>query len=133
MKKSTKGTIIYYTGLAVSILAPLVAAATQFPVWTESVPGTQIGGMFIFVALLCMIPLFNHLKIALKSPSSCLLWTLIFVITWALSKIIDELLIVALVGSIANYIGALLCGIGNYLRRGRFFINAETDNSNTEN
>ena len=133
MKKSTKGTIIYYTGLAVSILAPLVAAATQFPVWTESVPGTQIGGMFIFVALLCMIPLFNHLKIALKSPSSCLLWTLIFVTTWALSKIIDELLIVALVGAIANYIGALLCGIGNYLRRGRFFINAETDNSNAEN
>lgn len=126
MKKSTKGTIIYYTGLVISILAPLVAAATQFPVWTENVDRGQIGGMFVFVALLCMIPLFNHLKIALKSPSSCLLWTIIFVCTWALSKIIQQLIIVSLVGTVANYVGALLCGIGNYLRRGRFFINAET-------
>lgn len=132
MKRTTKGHIIYYTGLAVSILAPLVAAATQFPVWTEKVPGTQIGGMFIFVSLLCLIPLFNHLKIALKSPSSCLLWTLVFVCTWALSKIIDELLIVALVGAIANYAGALLCGIGNYLRRGRFFVNAEISDRDGE-
>lgn len=126
MKKSTKGTIIYYTGLVISILAPLVAAATQFPVWTENVDSGQVGGMFVFVALLCMIPLFNHLKIALKSPSSCLLWTIIFVCTWALSKIIQQLIIVSLVGTVANYVGALLCGIGNYLRRGRFFINAET-------
>ena len=126
MKKATKGTIIYYTGLVISILAPLVAAATQFPVWTENVDSGQIGGMFVFVALLCMIPLFNHLKIALKSPSSCLLWTTIFECTWALSKIIQQLIIVSLVGMVANYVGALLCGIGNYLRRGRFFINAET-------
>lgn len=133
MKKTTKGTIIYYTGLVISILAPLVAAATQFPVWTEKVGGAQIGGMFIFVALLCMIPLFNHLKIALKSPSSCLLWTLIFVCTWALSKIIDQLVIVSLVGAIANYVGALLCGIGNYLRRGRFFVNAEISDGNNAN
>lgn len=129
MKKSTKGTIIYYTGLVISILAPLVAAATQFPVWTENVDSGQIGGMFVFVVLLCMIPLFNHLKIALKSPSSCLLWTIIFVCTWALSKIIQQLIIVSLVGTVANYVGALLCGIGNYLRRGRFFVNAETSDA----
>lgn len=130
MKRTTKGHILYYIGLAVSIIAPLIAAATQFPVWTQTVPGTQIGGMFIFVAILCVIPLFNHLKIALKSPSSCLLWTIIFVCTWALSNIIDELVIVSLVGAIANYVGALLCGIGNYLRKGRFVLNAEISDGN---
>ena len=129
MTPKTKGNIIYYVGLAVSIVAPLIAAATQFPVWTENVEPTQIGGMFVFVAILCMIPLFNHFKIALKSPSSAMLWTIMFVVTWALSKIIKQIVIVSLVGMISNIVGAILCGIGNHLRRPRgVVINGEIDN-----
>lgn len=129
MTTKTKGNIIYYVGLAVSIAAPLIAAATQFPVWTENVEPTQIGGMFVFCAILCMIPLFNHFKLALKSPSSALLWSIMFIVTWALSKIIAQIVIVSLVGMISNIIGAILCGIGNHLRRPRgVVINGEIDN-----
>lgn len=122
MKKTTKGHILYYAGLLVSVVAPLVAAATQFPVWTEEVEGGQIGGMFVFVAILCMIPVFNHLKITLKSPSSPLFGIIFFVIVWAFSKIINELLVVSLVYMIANIIGATMCAVGNKLRYGKWII-----------
>ena len=128
MTRKAKGNIVYYVGLAVSIAAPLVAAATQFPVWTENVEPTQISGMFVFVAILCMIPLFNHFKIALKSPSSALLWSIMFVVTWTLSKIIDQIVIVSLVGAVSNIIGAVMCGIGNHLRRPGGIVNGEAEN-----
>lgn len=128
MTRKAKGNIVYYVGLAVSIAAPLVAAATQFPVWTENVEPTQISGMFVFVAILCMIPLFNHFRIALRSPSSAMLWTIMFVVTWALSKIIDQIVIVSLVGAVSNIIGAVMCGIGNYMRRPGGIVNGEAEN-----
>lgn len=128
MTRKAKGNIVYYVGLAVSIAAPLVAAATQFPVWTENVEPTQISGMFVFVAILCMIPLFNHFKIALRSPSSAMLWTIMFVVTWALSKIIAQIVIVSLVGAVSNIIGAVMCGIGNHLRRAGGIVNGEAEN-----
>lgn len=127
MTRKAKGNIVYYVGLAVSIAAPLIAAATQFPVWTENVEPAQISGMFVFVAILCTIPLFNHFKLALKSPSSALLWSIMFVVTWALSKIIDQIVIVSLVGAVSNIIGAVMCGIGNHLRRPGG-INGEAEN-----
>lgn len=122
MTKTCKGHILYYTGLVVSVVAPLIAAATQFPVWTEEVEGGQIGGMFVFIAILCMIPVFNHLKITLKSPSSPLFGIIFFVIVWAFSKIINELLVVSLVYMIANVVGATMCAVGNKLRYGKWFI-----------
>ena len=52
-----------------------------------------------------------------------------FVVTWALSKIIKQIVIVSLVGMISNIVGAILCGIGNHLRRPRgVVINGEIDN-----
>lgn len=128
MSAKAKGNIIYYTGLAVSITAPLIAAAAQFPVWTETVDSRQVSGIFVFVALLCLIPLFNHFKTVLRSPSSTLLWSIVFFISWSLSKIIDEIVIVSLTGALSNAAGAVLCGIGNRLRRpSGGVINAEIE------
>lgn len=127
MSNKAKGNIIYYVGLAVSIAAPLIAAATQFPAWTENVEPTQIGGMFVFCAILCMIPLFNHFKLALKSPSSALLWTIMFVATWALSKIIAQIVVVSFVGAISNIAGAILCGVGNHIRKPYIVIEEKQD------
>lgn len=129
MSQKTKGHILYYTGLTISIVAPLIAAMTQFPVWTQNVSPQEISGLFVFVAFICIIPLFNHFKQALRSPSSALLWSLMFLITWALSKIIAQMVIVSLVGMIANIIGAIMCGIGNHMRRPKgVIINGEINN-----
>lgn len=116
MTRAKQGTILYYFGLAISVLAPLITAMTQFPIWVEKVPRSQLGIMFVFTALLSCIPFLKHIKMKLKSPSAVTVWVLIFVICWALNKIIEQLLIVAFVGMIANILGGILCAVGNRLR-----------------
>lgn len=131
MTRNKQGAILYYFGIAVSVAAPLITAMTQFPVWTEKIPKSQLGSMFIFTALLSCIPFLKHIKMHLKSPSAVTVWTLLFIICWAMNKIIEQLYIIALVGMIANAIGGVLCSIGNYLRRARNnnqYIEEDKDN-----
>lgn len=127
MSNKAKGNIIYYVGLAVSIAAPLIAAATQFPVWTENVEPKQISFVFVFCAILCLSPLFKHFKLALKSPASFMSWAIVLVASWALSKIIAQIIIVSLVGAISNAIGYILCRVGNHIRKPYIVIEEKQD------
>lgn len=117
MSNRTKGLIMYYTGLVLSILAPFIATLTQFPMWTQNVDPKQVSAMFIVMAVICAVPLMNHFKQALKSPSAIAVWVFLFLVTWGLSQIIKQVMIISLVGMIANIIGAVLCGIGNKLKK----------------
>lgn len=116
MTRNKKGAVMYYTGVVVSVLAPLITAMTQFPIWTENVPKSQLGGMFIFTALLSCIPFLKHIRMQLKTPSAVTVWALLFLVCWAMNKIIDQLYVIALVGLVANILGAVLCAVGNKLR-----------------
>lgn len=117
MTNKRKGLIMYYTGLVISILAPFIATLTQFPVWTEQVDPKQVSAMFIVMAVICAVPLLNHFKQALKSPSAIAVWVFLFLITWGMSQIIKQVMIIALVGMCANIVGAVLCGVGNKLKK----------------
>ena len=116
MTNKSKGLIMYYTGLVLSILAPFIATLTQFPVWTEQVDPKQVSAMFIVMAVVCAVPLLNHFKQALKSPSSIAVWVFLFLVTWGMKQIVNQIMIIALVGLIANIIGAILCGVGNKVK-----------------
>lgn len=116
MTRNKKGAVMYYTGIVISVLAPLITAMTQFPIWTEKVPKSQLGGMFIFTALLSCIPFLKHIRMQLKTPSAVTVWALLFLVCWAMNKIIDQLYVIALVGLVANIVGAVLCAVGNRLR-----------------
>ena len=52
----------------------------------------------------------------LKTPSAVTVWALLFLVCWAMNKIIDQLYVIALVGLVANILGAVLCAVGNRLR-----------------
>lgn len=117
MSNRTKGLIMYYTGLVLSILAPFIATLTQFPMWTQNADPKQVSAMFIVMAAICALPLMKHFKQALKSPSAIAVWVFPFLVTWGLSQIIKQVMIISLVGMIANIIGAVLCGIGNKLKK----------------
>ena len=116
MTRNKKGAVMYYTGIVISVLAPLITAMTQFPIWTENVPKSQLGGMFIFTALLSCTPFLKHIRMQLKTPSAVTVWALLFLVCWAMNKIIDQLYVIALVGLVANILGAVLCAVGNRLR-----------------
>lgn len=132
MTNKSKGLIMYYTGLVLSILAPFIATLTQFPVWTEQVDPKQVSAMFIVMAVVCAVPLLNHFKQALKSPSAIAVWVFLFLITWGMKQIVNQIMIIALVGLIANIIGAILCGVGNKVKKMPDPIDEEEGKTNGE-
>ncbi|MCX4361761.1 MAG: hypothetical protein OSJ74_00015 [Clostridia bacterium] len=133
MTRRKQGAIVYYAGLAVSVISPFIAALTQFPVWTHSVPKSRLGGMFIFTALLCCIPFLKHIRMQLKTPSAVTVWAVLFLICWSMNKIIDQLYLIALVGLAANVVGAIMCAIGNRLRKTPINNNQYNNKEKTDN
>ena len=112
MTKRTKCKLLKGCGLFVDVGAPFAATLSQFPLWVERSSGATISGLFLLFALVSVIPLFRWLKEKFSTPSAKLLWTILFVALYALRAIIDEMVIIALVGMIANYVGDVLYAVG---------------------
>ncbi len=94
--------------LFIDVGAPLAATVTQFPIWVERSAGATVSGLFVVFLLLSAIPLFKHFKRFLKNPSAPLMWGLIFGFLAALHTIIDEMLIISMVGLVSNLVGWVL-------------------------
>ena len=98
--------------LAVSVIVPLCAILSYFPLWKERGEGAVISG---FVLLLCVVafsPLIKAVKRFLASPSQCTVWIISFVCFFVLAKISNEMTVISFVGAISNIIGAVLFKIG---------------------
>lgn len=112
MTNKTKGRVLKASAVGIDVVAPLGATIAQFPIWVEQSAGATVSGLFIVMAFLCCIPFYKVIFKWLKSPSMPLLWTVIFVLLYALSRIIDQMLVVCVVGIISNLTGAVLYKAG---------------------
>lgn len=103
--------ILHLTGLLFCTLPPVVATASYFPLWREA-GGAQVisGGALLFI-ILSSIPMYKYIRKLLESAATYVLWLLIFLFCFLLSKVITELTVIALVGFISNVIGAVLMKI----------------------
>lgn len=108
MSRVTKGRLLCLAAILLDVGAPLIATVTFFPVWIKQSATATISGMFIFLALISMVPLFRIIKEKLKSPSAWMIWLILFVLFFALESIVSEVKIIALVGFAANLIGSLI-------------------------
>lgn len=124
MKARTKAKILKFVAVAIDIIAPVIAAATQFPIWIHKGKGATLSGLFIVVAIICIIPAFRALVKHINTPGMPIVWTVLFAVLFALSRIIEQMLIVCIVGIISNLIGA-----GIYLYGDRV---GSSDNYNNE-
>ena len=61
----------------------------------------------LLLILLALIPLFNVIKSALRTPSAKALWFIMFVIFFFLSKIAYEMTVISFIGFITNLIGSI--------------------------
>lgn len=116
MTKKQKGNLLYYLGLVIAIVAPLITACVQLPIIKDNASASEISALFIVCAFICAAPLYKHINITFKSPTNAVMWTVIFALAWSLDKIIHQILMIAFVGMISNIVCAFLCGIGNKLR-----------------
>lgn len=103
-----KQTIAKTIALALNVGAPLAATMTQFPIWVERSAEATVSGLFLFFALLSIVPLIKLFKRFLQSPSSPLMWGLIYIFLTALNSIISEMIIIAFVGMVSNIIGTFI-------------------------
>ncbi len=117
MSNRTKGGILKATALMLDVGAPLAATMSQFPVWVEESSEATVSGLFLLFAMVTAIPLFRQIREFMKSPSMPIIWLVLFVGFWALRNIIDEMIMISLVGVVSNTVGAALykggCAIAN--------------------
>lgn len=113
MQKTTKGKILKISALVLDVGAPLAATISQFPVWIDRSAEATISGLFVLFAFLSAIPFFRQIKAYFKSPSAWVMWCIIFVVLIALRAIIDEIIVICMIGAVANVIGAGLHKLGD--------------------
>ena len=109
MTNKTKGNTLKISAVCLDVIAPLTATITQFPIWVEKSSAATVSGLFLVFAFLSAIPFMKQIKAYLKSPSAWSMWCIFLVLFVALRNIIDQMLIVCLVGLISN-----ACGTGLY-------------------
>jgi len=107
MAEIGRRTLLKALGLIFSTLPPFVATLSYFPIWRERGAEAMLSGLCLSITLVCALPIFRAIKSALRSPSAPLLWFIIFLIFFSLSKIAEDITVIAFVGFISNLIGAL--------------------------
>jgi len=112
MKNKTKGRIVMACAIVVDVMPMLIATATQFPVWVMRGSGPTVSGLFVMFALISAVPLIKKIKEMLKSPSIWVVLTILAAFMICLRRIIDEMIIVLVIGAAANFLGAVLYKAG---------------------
>lgn len=115
MKRKTKGRLLQGSALALNVGAPLITTITQFPAWVERSASSTVSGVFVVFAILSAIPLFKFCRHLFKSPSVPLVWTVAAALLFWLRDIIDEMIVICLVGAISNYVGMAMYKFGERL------------------
>lgn len=105
----TKGKVIKGISIGIDVTAPLIATASQFPIWVERSSEATVSGLFLVFAFLSCIPFWKQIKVYFKSPSATVVWIVMLVLFIAIRNIADEIIFVSVVGVISN-----LCGTGLY-------------------
>lgn len=115
MQKATIGKMIKGGAVAFDVAAPLTATLTQFPVWVERSSEATVSGMFLLLALICVIPFLKQIREYFKSPDAWVIWCVLFVFFVVLQNIVQEMLIVTFVGLVSNLIGKGFYKLGEYI------------------
>ena len=103
---SGKEIFLRVIGLLFCTVPPLVAILLYFPLWKKEGGAAALSGFALLLILVALVPLFNTLKLLLRSPASYTLWLIVFIAFLLLSKIAEEMTVISFVGFVGNVIGA---------------------------
>ena len=108
--------ILHITGLLLCIVPPAVCTLSYFPLWTQTDSTKTLAGGCALLIILSAIPLFKFIKKYFESPASYVIWFLVFLLFFSLSKIAHEMTVIAFVGFVSNLIGAICFAIADKQR-----------------
>lgn len=98
---------LHILGFALCILPPAVCTLMYFPLWKSVGYEYCIAGGAALLLALCMIPLYKFIRKRLESYSSYLIWLLLFLLFFALSRIAEQMTVISFAGFIGNLLGAI--------------------------
>ena len=104
MKDKTKYGILTVCAVACCVVPPFIVTLMQFPIWINE-PKMVISGIAVMLIFFSCLPFFKQIKEYFKSPSSTVLWIIVFVLLCVMRRIIDQMVYVAAAGLIGNIIG----------------------------
>ena len=103
----TKRLLFGFLGLTISIIPVTVAIFSYFPLWIDRDDTSLLSGISFILLCTALIPMYKHFKRIMRSPSVPLMWLIIFVLFFMLSRIADEMTVISFVGFISNLVGSL--------------------------
>jgi len=115
--KFKSGVILRVLGLCCSIIPPALAILFYFPVWVERGGEYALSGFAALLMLAAFVPLFKLIKRSFFGLSSYMLWLIVFVVFFLVSRIADEMVVISFVGFIGNLVGAMLLKLGERCRK----------------
>ena len=100
--------ILKSAALLLSVLPPLIAVLSYFPLWREAGAGTVLSGFTALLLVMAFFPLFKLLRRMLESPSAWVMWLISFLLFFALSRISEQMIVISFIGTLSNAMGAVL-------------------------
>lgn len=106
-KKSGGSRALRLIGFLFSVLPPALAALSYFPLWRSEGSHSSLSGICALLLCLSAVPICKYLARKLASPAAYMLWLIIFLVFFFLSRVADEMTVIAFTGFVGNLIGAL--------------------------
>lgn len=94
-------------GIIFSVIPVSVSIFSYFPLWVGREDASILSGISLILMLAALVPCFRYIKTAISSASAPVMWFVIFITFFLLSKIADEITVIAFVGFLGNLIGAV--------------------------
>ena len=102
---------LHILGILLCTLPPAICTLCYFPLWTQSSEKTLAGGVLILL-LLSAYPILKLIRKRLSSAASYVIWLVIFVSFFLLSRIADEMTVISFYGFVGNLLGAVCFALG---------------------
>ena len=108
MRGGVRSRALFLSGLLVSVIPPIAATLSYFPLWRERGAGAVLSGFTVMLLLIAAVPIFRTVGRFFKSPASYTVWLMLFLLFFFVSAIADEMTVICFTGFISNLIGAVL-------------------------
>ena len=108
---------LHILGFLLCILPPAICTLNYFPIWREVGYESCIAGGAALLLALCAIPLYKLIADRLKSFSSYLMWLVLFLLFFGMSRIADQMTVICFVGFVSNLMGAVCFHIAKKIHR----------------
>ena len=99
--------LIKSVALFICIVPALIATLSYFPIWVNKGGACVISGLALCLITISLIPFYKQIGGLLKSPSAYVIWLILFIIFFLLSRIAEEMTVISFVGFVGNMIGAI--------------------------